>query len=95
MREYKILVACASGMATSHLILDQLRDMCVEKGIPASITATKVGDLGTDPQCDVIVTSTLLNGDFKVPVVRAISFLTGIGMEEDFQKIVDILQKAE
>ena len=29
MEKYRICVACASGMATSHLIMDQLKDLLV------------------------------------------------------------------
>ena len=51
-----------------------------------------VSDLGADPHCDVIVTSTILQGNYNMPVVRALSFLTGIGMEKDLQKIIEILK---
>ena len=39
---------------------------------------------------DLIVTTISYSND-KIPVIRALSFLTGIGMEQDIQKIVDIL----
>ena len=93
MRKYRIYVACGSGMATSHLIADQLQQMLKEKGIEADITATKVSDLGKAENCDLIVTSTLLPDTFNVPVVRAISFLTGVGMENDLEKIINLLKK--
>ena len=60
MEKYRICVACASGMATSHLIMDQLKDLFKREKIAADITVTRVGDLGTDPDFDLIVTSTLL-----------------------------------
>lgn len=39
---------------------------------------------------DLVVTTTAYESD-DIPVIRALSFLTGIGIEEDVQKIVDIL----
>ena len=95
MRTYKIIVACGSGMATSHFIMEQLKDMFRKDGFSVDVYATKVSDLGTDPQCDLIVTSTILQGNYKMPVVRALSFLTGIGMEKDYQKMVDILKSLD
>ena len=95
MKKYKVIVACGSGMAASHVIMEQLRDMLRKEGFEVDITATKVSDLGADPHCDLIVTSTILQGNYSMPVVRAISFLTGIGMEKDLQKIVEILKGLE
>lgn len=91
MRRYKIIVACGSGMATSHLVMEELKDMFKKEGYDVDITATKVSDLGVAPNCDVIVTTTVLQGNYSQPVIRALSFLTGIGAEKDFQKIKDAL----
>lgn len=94
MKKFKICVACGSGMATSHLITEQLQDMLKGRGIEADISATKVSDIGNAHNYDLIVTSTILNADtYDVPVIRALSFLTGVGMEKDFELIVDALQK--
>jgi PTS system galactitol-specific IIB component len=40
---------------------------------------------------DLIVTTTVYENS-KVPVIRGLSFLTGIGMEKDLQKIVETLK---
>lgn len=93
-KKYKIRVACGSGMATSHLVAEQLKEMLKKRNIEADIIATKVSDLGSGEDCDLIVTSTLLSGNYKAPIVNAISFLTGIGMEEDLKKIINLLEKS-
>lgn len=93
MKKYKICVACGSGMATSHLIADQLHDMLQQKGIIAEIITTKVSDIGNAENYDLIVTSTLMPDVYKIPVIRAISFLTGVGMEQDLEKIIECLKK--
>lgn len=95
MEKYRVCVACASGMATSHLIMEQLKEMFKKEKIDVDISATRVGDLGTDPNFDIIVTSTLLKGKFRCPVFTALSFLTGIGMEQDFQEILRILRSGK
>jgi len=48
MRTYKIIVACGSGMATSHFIMEQLKDMFRKDGFSVDVYATKVSDLGTN-----------------------------------------------
>ena len=92
MEKYRICVACASGMATSHLIMDQLKDLFKREKIAADITVTRVGDLGTDPDFDLIVTSTLLKRNISCPIYTALSFLTGVGIEKEFQEILTILR---
>lgn len=92
MRKYKIIVACGSGMATSHVVMEELRDMFRKEGYDVDIKATKVSDLGENPICDLIVTTTILQGNYKQPVIRALSFLTGVGAEKDFAKIVEALK---
>ena len=92
MAKYNICVVCGSGMATSTLISQQLKDLLKQRNIDANMTVTKVSDLGAVSHYNVIVTSTLLPNNLGVPVIRTMSFLTGIGMDKDVDKIVDILQ---
>ncbi len=92
MAKYSICIVCASGMATSKLIAEQLKDLLKDKNIDAKMVVTKVSDLGEVSNYDVIVTSTLLPDNLDVPVIRTMSFLTGIGMEKDLDKIVEVLQ---
>ncbi|MDD4835188.1 MAG: PTS sugar transporter subunit IIB [Lutispora sp.] len=92
MAKYNICVVCGSGMATSVLISQQLKDLLKQRNIDANITTTKVSDLGAVSHYNVIVTSTLLPNNLDVPVIRTMSFLTGLGMDKDVDKIVNILQ---
>ena len=95
MDKYNICIACASGMATSHLIMEQLKEMFQKERIPVNLTATRVGDLGTDPHYDLIITSTLLKRNFRCPIYCALSFLTGVGVEKEFDEIVEILKSID
>lgn len=92
MAKYNICVVCASGMATSKLISEQLKDLLKQRNIDAKMTVTKISDLGDVSNYDVIVTSTLLPDNLGIPVIRTMSFLTGIGMEKDLDKIIEVLE---
>jgi len=41
---------------------------------------------------DLIVTTTIVTGVTDIPVIHTVSFLTGVGMEKDIEKIVDCLK---
>ena len=42
---------------------------------------------------DLIVTTTAYTSKNNIPVVVAVSFLTGIGVDKDLEKIIEILNK--
>ena len=41
---------------------------------------------------DLVVTTTMLSGTGSVPVIHTVSFLTGIGVEQDIEKIINYLK---
>lgn len=95
MAKYNICVVCGAGFATSRLIAEQLKDLLEDRSIDANLTVTRVSDLGNVSNYDVVVTSTLLPDNFDVPVIRATSFLTGIGMDKDLDRIIQVLEGKE
>lgn len=92
MSKYNICVVCGAGFATSKLIADQLKTLLNERNIDTNIIVTRVSDLSNVSNYDLIVTATLLSDSYDVPVVRTMSFLTGISMDKDVDMIVDVLQ---
>lgn len=95
MEKYKIYVVCGSGIATSRVIAEQTKVLLKKRGIEADIIITNASDIGREENCDLILTSTMLSGKFKAPVVRTMSLLTGEGIEADMDKIVTILQQSK
>ena len=94
MRKYKIGVVCAAGMATSSVIKIKLEEELGKRGIEANIVTLKALDASSDARSlDLIVTSTLLQGNLGIPIIRGISILTGIGMEETMEEVIDALRR--
>lgn len=88
----KVLVACGTGVATSTVVCMKVKEALANNGINADVIQCKVSELDSKlDSADLVVTTTSYMTD-KVPVIRAISFLTGIGMDNDIKKIVDILK---
>lgn len=88
----KILVACGTGIATSTVVTLKIREALKAKGIDADVQQCKVSEIGSKTGISLIVTTTTYENP-NVPVLRSLSFLTGIGIEEDLNKIVEILSK--
>jgi len=93
MAKKKVLVACGTGIATSTVVTIKIQEALKANNIAADVIQCKVSELPMKVDgADLIVTTTTYDHK-QIPVIRALSFLTGIGMENDIKKIVEILKK--
>ncbi len=93
MAKKKVLVACGTGIATSTVVANKVKTVLKEQGIDVEVLQCKVSELSYKAEgVDLIVTTTPYNNTKNIPVVVVVSFLTGIGIEADVKKIVDILK---
>lgn len=88
----KILVACGTAIATSTVVARKIEEELEKRGIEVSITQCKVSEVESKIQGhDLVVTTAMVSGNYAVPVIHTVSFLTGIGIDEDIEKIVKYL----
>lgn len=88
----KILIVCGAGVATSTVAAKKVEEKLRERGLEVKIEqckATEVAFKAAD--YDLVVTTTLLGDVGGIPVVQTVSFLTGIGIDKDIDKIVALL----
>lgn len=92
-----ILFCCATGIATSTVAEEKTLQYLKDKGMDnVTYTQTNVASLPSmaNPDAvDCVVATTQVPYDLKIPVVHALSLITGIGADETLQKIYDILNK--
>jgi PTS system galactitol-specific IIB component len=92
MAKKKVLVACGTGIATSTVVTIKIQEALKKNNIDADVIQCKVSEIPSKIDgANLIVTTTVYENP-KVPVIRGLSFLTGIGMEKDLEKIVDTLK---
>ena len=92
MAKKKVLVACGTGIATSTVVTIKIQEALKANNIDADVIQCKVAEIPMKADgADLVVTTTVYENN-KIPVIRALSFLTGIGMEKDLEKIVGILK---
>lgn len=93
MKRKHILVACGTGVATSTVINIRLKEELEKNNILATVEQCKVAELPSKVgNADLVVTTTSYTNE-SIPVIRALSFLTGIGTEKDVQKIIEVLNE--
>ena len=89
----KILVACGTAIATSTVVAKKLEEKLLARGISVSIDQCKASEVPSKAAAyDVIVSTTEVDGTGGKPLVRTLSFLTGIGIDADVEKIAGFLK---
>ena len=96
----KIVVACGSGIATSTTVASVIKEMCAEARIPVQVESIDLKNLSNEIQgADIYVG--IVNGaeiektgaKYGIPAINGIPFLTGMGQEEEFEKLCKYLKK--
>lgn len=90
----RVLVACGNGIATSTVVATKIREKCENDNIPVSVTQCKL--LEVESKADdydlLVTTGKFTGGDVKIPVVGAISLLTGVGEDATLEEIISHLK---
>lgn len=90
----KIIVACGSGVATSQTVASKVERLLEERGIKTTVEAVDIKSLSTFiKDADVYIAITKPKETFDIPVINGIAFLTGMGQDEELDKIIKAIQK--
>lgn len=91
----KVIVACGSGVATSQTVASKVNRMLKEKNIDAQVEAVdlKSVDRYMDSSA-AYITITKTTQEYPIPVINGIAFLTGVGIDKEFQKLIDAILDA-
>jgi len=91
-----VLGVCGSGTVSSTLLADRVKEILEERKIRVKATGVMpqmVKDYVDRGGIDIVVTTSPIPGEIKVPVIKGVPLLTGIGEDECIQEIVDAVSK--
>lgn len=89
----KILVACGTGMATSTMIAERVKEFLQTEGIAVSTTQCILNEVRDKADnFDLVITSMKIETDFKTPCLVGTPFLIGIGEDVLKEKILTLLK---
>lgn len=88
-----IYVACGSGVATSQTVASKIANLCEEENLPVNVEAVDIKSLESIiDQCDIYVSIVPTAGNnWNKPTISGIPFLTGMGMEAEFEKLKEMI----
>lgn len=93
MARKKILVSCGTAIATSTVVARKIVEKLAERGIDVDIDQCKAAEVQSKlGGVDLIVTTTPVSDVGEIPVLYTLSFLTGIGVDDDMEKIVSFIK---
>lgn len=92
MATKKILVICGTGVATSTVVVQKIKEFCAAKGHDVVITQGAVADaLRGGTTADFIVATTHISTPLAIPVIGGLPFLTGVGLNAVYDQIEEQL----
>lgn len=92
--DVKILIACGSGIATSTVAQEKVKEILKEAEIPAKITKGTVGQLSSlQGGVDVIMLTTRYPKPLDKPIVQVFGLISGINEDAVKKEIIDICRK--
>lgn len=87
----KVIVACGGAVATSTIAANRIKELCAENDIDAEICQVRINEIASNLPADLIVTTSNCEEDFGVPLVKGMPFISGLGVEDTEDEILDIL----
>ena len=88
----KILVACGTAIATSTVVARKIEEELAKRDISVQTTQCKASEVRSKVAGhDLVVTTTFVSDTGDVPVIQTVSFLTGVGIDADIEKIIGYL----
>lgn len=90
----RIVVACGSGIATSQTVASKINSMLEDDGISATVESVDIKALeNIISQVDIYVTIVPGSETYGKPTINGIKFLTCLGMEEEYEKLKELIAK--
>ncbi|MDI3529393.1 MAG: galactitol system component [Thermoanaerobacter sp.] len=94
-KNVRALVVCADGVATSTIVLVSLREALEEEGIHTEFVQGRVIDaerMVKNGNFDFIISTAGTDLDVDIPVISGVPLLTGIGKDQIFNQIQNIVE---
>ena len=86
----KIVVACASGVATSQAVASKVNRL-LKENVDAAVKAVNIRSLDTELRDSVAYISiTKTTKEYPVPVINGIAFLTGVKQADELNKLIEL-----
>lgn len=92
----KVIVACGSGVATSQTVASKVNRLLKENNVDAVVEAVDLKSVERYMDSSVAyITITKTTKEYPIPVINGIAFLTGVGMDKELKKLIEVIKNAK
>jgi galactitol PTS system EIIB component len=93
LKKYKVLVACGVGIVTSAIVCNRIEKLLQDNHVNAEIVQCSIAEVASRQEnADLIVSTSTLPITYSIPTLSAAAYITGIGMDQLDQTILDHLK---
>lgn len=90
MNNVRILIACGSGIATSTVAQEKVKEVLKANDITATITKGTIGQIpALQEGVDIILVTTPYRKPVDKPIISVFNLISGINEQATAQEIVD------
>lgn len=89
----KVIVACGSGVATSQTVASKVSRLLKEAKVDAAVEAVDLKSVDRHlTGAAAYITIVREKKERDIPTINGIAFLTGVGQDQEFKKLVDAIK---
>jgi PTS system galactitol-specific IIB component len=95
MSKKRVLVACGTSIATATHAANALMDLAKENGIQVDVSQCKAAEIRYKMETfppDLIIAMTPVPDNLGVPVFSGVPFLSGVGLPELKEQVLEALR---
>lgn len=88
-KELSVLVACGSGVATSTVAQEAVKQICKDAGIPVKIIKSTMSEIQSkQDDVNVIMVTTNYRKPVTKPLIKVFGLISGIGEDKIKEEII-------
>lgn len=92
----KVLVACGSGVATSTVAQEAVKEIAKRAGIPIEVHKSTITEVPVrQHDVDVVLTTANYRNSLDKPYLSVFPLISGVNREKCEQNLIDLLQQVQ
>ena len=93
-KELRIVVACGSGVATSTIAMEAIKEILANVQVKASISTCSLGEVESkQDMVDLVLTTTNYRKPLRVPYMSVFGIVSGVNRQKAESDLSQLLQK--
>jgi PTS system galactitol-specific IIB component len=96
MKPIKVLIVCATALATSTMAAVKLEQEFKRRGVPVKLTKGRISDMRSlirQSNPDLVVATAVVKKDVGVPLFNGVALLSGLGLDELYAGIFEYVDQ--